>query len=84
MQASCCQLALLLYMTEGCHLCERAEALLQAAGVVIERVDIADDEDLLTLYGTRIPVLRRSDTGQELAWPFDGVLIDHFLRRGKE
>lgn len=84
MQAPFCQLALRLYTTEGCHLCEQAEALLQSVGVAIKRVDIAEDEDLLTLYGTRIPVLQRSDTGQELAWPFDGVAIDHFLIRGKQ
>ncbi|MER2529052.1 MAG: outer membrane protein transport protein [Candidatus Competibacter denitrificans] len=78
-----CQSALLLYGTDGCHLCEQADALLHAAGVTVECVDIADHEDLLNLYGTRIPVLRRSDTGQELAWPFDGVAISHFLARGK-
>jgi len=33
-------------------------------------VEIADDDDLLTLYGTRIPVLQRVDTQAELNWPF--------------
>lgn len=83
MQTPSYPLALLLYTTEGCHLCEQAETLLQTAGVAVKRVDIADDDGLFHLYGTRIPVLRRSDTGQELAWPFDGAAIGGFLVGGK-
>lgn len=77
-----------LYSTSACHLCEVAEALL--AGVVPEArlawqcyvVDIADDDELLECYGIRIPVLRRSDTGAELGWPFDASQLLAFLDQG--
>lgn len=64
---------LTLYGTRGCHLCDEAEALLQAASAARPLqwvyVDIALDEALVARYGTRIPVL--CDTaGQELGWPF--------------
>lgn len=66
---------LLLYGTVGCTLCETAReiALAEAgrAGFEIEDVDIADDDDLLDRYGTRIPVVRRTDRSVELVWPFD-------------
>ena len=74
--------ALLLYSTEGCHLCERAEALVRRrADRVVHVVEIADDEALLERYGSRIPVLRRADTGQELDWPFDEAAIRALLAR---
>jgi hypothetical protein len=31
-------------------------------------------------YGLRIPVLRRTDTGAELDWPFDAGQVVQFLR----
>jgi hypothetical protein len=74
-----------LYSTSACHLCELAEALLIA--VVPEAavawqcyvVDIADDDDLLERYGTRIPVVRRCDSGAELQWPFNAAQLAAFL-----
>jgi hypothetical protein len=77
-----------LYSTSACHLCDVAEALLT---VVVPRarlpwecyaVDIADDDQLLETYGTRIPVLRRCDTGAELGWPFDAAQLLAFLDDG--
>jgi hypothetical protein len=74
-----------LYSTSACHLCEQAEALL---AVIVPQsrlawqcyvVDIADDDELLERYGTRIPVLRRCDTGTELSWPFDASQLLVFL-----
>lgn len=71
---------LLLYATGGCHLCERAEILVRRrTNASLELVEIADDAELLERYGIRIPVLRRSDTGQELDWPFDEEAIDRWL-----
>lgn len=70
---------LLLYTTSGCHLCERAEALLQSAGAPVETVEVADDEDLLERYGVRLPVLRHRETGRELDWPFDAAAIQCWL-----
>lgn len=71
---------LLLYTTGGCHLCERAEALLRdAVDVPVGPVEVADDAELLERYGVRIPVLRRVDTGEELDWPFDATAIRWLL-----
>jgi len=68
-----------LYGTSCCHLCEEAQAILRDAGIVAQDVDIADDGDLLERYGARIPVLRRTDNGAELGWPFDAVAVEQFL-----
>ena len=63
----------LLYGTKGCHLCDNAEILLMQAQCVLpirwEYIDIALDENLVTQYGSKIPVLL-SLTGQQLDWPF--------------
>lgn len=67
---------LLLYGTRFCHLCEQAEAVLHAAGMTAEYVDIAEDEVLLEKYGMRIPVVLRTDNGAELGWPFDAQALE--------
>ncbi|MDA9711664.1 glutaredoxin family protein, partial [Luminiphilus sp.] len=46
---------LVLYTTAGCHLCEHAEAILDAAACDYAPVDIADDLSLMERYGVRIP-----------------------------
>ena len=72
-----------LFGTLGCHLCEIAEAEVMPLvehGLLVELVDIADPEDLTDVYGLRIPVLRRTDTGAELDWPFDTEQLVAFLR----
>lgn len=68
-----------LYGTDHCHLCEQADALLRGLGVIATHVDIVEDDDLLARYELRIPVLRRSDTGAELGWPFDAMAVTLFL-----
>ena len=68
---------LILYGTEGCHLCHDAQSLLQQAGVAWQDVDIIDHDDLLERYGTRIPVLQHH--GRELNWPFQQQDILRFL-----
>lgn len=71
-----------LYTTEGCHLCDQAEALLRAQqalrGISWQAVDIAGDDALFERYGIRIPVLRRDD-GAELGWPFDTAMLEQYL-----
>ncbi len=66
--------ALILYTTLGCHLCERAKdelwPVLGHFGWRLEEVDIADSDELMSRYGTRIPVVARSDNDAELGWPF--------------
>jgi Glutaredoxin-like domain (DUF836) len=73
---------LILYSTSHCHLCDLAEALLAEFAQLIELkiVEIADDDDLLARYGTRIPVLQRPDTSSELNWPFTAADIRDFLK----
>ncbi|MDS4031938.1 MAG: glutaredoxin family protein [Candidatus Contendobacter sp.] len=71
---------LALYVTSGCHLCERAADLVRGAvAVPFRMVEIADDEDLLERYGVRIPVLRRLDAREELDWPFDAVAVQRLV-----
>lgn len=71
------------YTTTGCHLCELAESLLlelkQQQAVAYESIDIAGDERLVELYGIRIPVVRRQDSGRELGWPFDRHDLENLL-----
>ncbi len=68
-----------LYMTEGCHLCEQAwQLVIEVTGRPAHEIDIVDDEQLLARYGVRIPVLLRDD-GAELDWPFDAAVLRNFL-----
>jgi hypothetical protein len=72
--------------TSGCHLCDLAEALLvqclDMSTTEVELIDIADDngegEDLIALYGIKIPVLRCTQTQKVLCWPFDALSINAF------
>ena len=55
---------------------------LQEAGVPdFDPLWIDGDLGLEALYGTRVPVLRREDTGAELDWPFDAAQVRGFLGR---
>ena len=69
---------LILYGTSACHLCEQAAALLQAAGLEFEEVDISESDALFERYGVTIPVLKRED-GVELNWPFDTASLCQFV-----
>ncbi|MFA5372082.1 MAG: glutaredoxin family protein [Sideroxydans sp.] len=68
-----------MYGTTCCHLCEEAAVILQTAGVTAKHIDIAEDDDLLRRYGTRIPVVRRLDNDTEIGWPFDKSDLRRFL-----
>lgn len=74
---------IILYTTDGCHLCEEASQLLNELSTSMElhvsSVDIATDEELVSLYGIRIPVIRRIEDGQELGWPFNRVELALFI-----
>lgn len=75
---------LFFYTTSRCHLCELAESLLvntpMPEPIPVDVVDIAQSEELVERYGTRIPVLRRSDSGAELDWPFTREDLLTFLQ----
>ncbi|PCI61341.1 MAG: thioredoxin family protein [Methylophilaceae bacterium] len=70
-----------LYTTSNCHLCEQAVELLTQAKLTkqLVLVEIVDDALLLAMYGTRIPVLQRTDTTSELDWPFSVDTIIKFM-----
>ena len=68
----------LLY-TEGCHLCDDAQALLDAAACHYSKQDIFNHAALEAAYGTRIPVLLSPSQQKELAWPFDALALQNFL-----
>ena len=69
--------------TSGCHLCEDAEAFVEEALIraderfELQRIEIADDPDLMEAFGIRIPVLRCKD--QLLCWPFTLEDVTEFL-----
>ncbi|MGM0570370.1 glutaredoxin family protein [Marinobacter sp.] len=71
------------FTTSHCELCDLAEQLLVNTPlphpIPVEAVDIATSEVLVERYGTRIPVLRREDTGAELGWPFTREDLLDFL-----
>ncbi|EHK9546987.1 TPA: glutaredoxin family protein [Vibrio alginolyticus] len=70
---------LILYSTEGCHLCEMAFALVDQVGLAEQTdiIDIAFDDVLFSRYGVTIPVLKYQDS--ELSWPFDLEQLIHWL-----
>ena len=75
---------LILYYQPDCHLCDDAEELLMAAGLLndCERVDIESDLELLKQYGIHVPVLLRKKDQQELFWPFDLQELTGFVGKG--
>lgn len=71
------------YTGPMCHLCTMAEDVLkqtqQAQQWQITKINIRDDANLYHLYGARIPVIKRLDSGAELGWPFDVKQAESFL-----
>lgn len=70
---------LILFTTDGCHLCEQAIGMFFYAkqqqliddDVELKMEDIVNDTSLTQRYGERIPVIRSLSTEQELGWPFE-------------
>lgn len=75
------QMQLILLGTQGCHLCEEAEAQLAPLGLAYDYVDIMDDEKLLERFEIHIPVIlkRTMDSEEILSWPFDTQSIRIWL-----
>lgn len=79
-------LHLTLFTTAGCHLCDKALALLEPwvshqqtqPGITLVLVDIAEDDLLMARYGVRIPVVASPD-GAELGWPFTAEELADWL-----
>ncbi len=67
---------LILYGTEGCHLCDEARDLLDLVLSVHNKpidypyIDIVDNDELMQQYGTSIPVIKAIHSNKELNWPF--------------
>ncbi len=77
---------LYLYSSVGCHLCDKAEALLETElGDLWEDVmliEIADSDDMVASYGLRIPVFAGTSVSgewMELDWPFGAIEIHAFV-----
>ncbi|WP_354624318.1 glutaredoxin family protein [Psychromonas sp. MME2] len=69
---------LLLYFTDGCHLCDDAVRILQQANTPYTKIDIIHSQALVDRYGYFIPVLE-DERGNSLYWPFDLKLLNDFL-----
>lgn len=74
---------LILYTTDGCHLCEQAQQLLTYLSGQYEFELIAQDisvsEAMVERYGIRIPVIAKPGSTAELDWPFDYQQLESFL-----
>lgn len=66
-----------LYSTEGCHLCESANELLNLCGIQADIIDIAFDDNLFASYGVTIPVVKYKNS--ELFWPFELEQLQQWL-----
>ena len=67
---------LVLYQRDDCHLCDLALAVMaEARAPAFESVFIDDDTSLEAEYGHRVPVLRDTQRGVELDWPFDAGAV---------
>jgi glutaredoxin len=81
-------LKLTLYTTDGCHLCEHAEALLERVAqtepdLSWSKVDIASSDELMDRYGIRIPVIQLESADYDLGWPFSDADVLHYLAQFK-
>lgn len=67
-----------------CSLCDLAQhALSQVEGadeLQVEMCNVRENPDWYHLYGARIPVFKRTDTGQEIGWPFTTEDLETFIQ----
>ena len=71
----------LLYSRAGCHLCEDAEAALNALNWTYTRIEISGDAELERRYGWDVPVLVRAD-GTVLKGVITRARLSRLLPRG--
>src|SRR5262249_35135308 len=70
-----------LYTRQNCPLCDKAKAVLTAAGVVPKEVDVDLDLDLLRRYDQDVPVVYIGGT-EAVRHPIEGEVVDgHPLER---
>jgi hypothetical protein len=71
---------LMLFQRDQCHLCDLAVSILaEARAGDFEPCWIDGDRALEARYGVRVPVLKRSDSGAELDWPFNAEQVRGFV-----
>jgi len=73
---------LLLLGTEGCHLCEEAEDVLnqcELSRVDLIYIDIAEQTQWQAAFAVHIPVLYCSQTADYLSWPFTSSDVEQFI-----
>lgn len=75
-------MALILFGTSGCHLCEEAESIMGTSfqKIELDRIDIAEEEQWQEKYAIKIPVLYHQETGKELFWPFSESDVEEYIR----
>jgi len=67
-----------LYYTDDCHLCDDAIVLLEQLQVSYQKVDIVEDDSLVALYGTLLPVVEKHSKAT-LNWPFSLQQLHEFI-----
>lgn len=79
------QTEIILYGTQGCHLCDEAEQrvlpIAAALGIKVCLIDISGTDELEDRYALRIPVLCCGKL--ELDWPFTPAEIKNIIQNGK-
>ncbi|MFI3216294.1 MAG: glutaredoxin family protein [Methylococcales bacterium] len=73
-------MSLLLFGTQGCHLCEQAQTLLSHLAIPVEKIDIANEIQWQTEFAVLIPVLYHSPSQRYINWPFDSKVILSFIQ----
>ena len=76
---------LLLLGTQGCHLCDEAEAIVRSyllnksRLIDLEIVEIAEQVHWQEHYAVHIPVLYDLETKKDLFWPFEKKDVNRFV-----
>lgn len=69
----------LLLSTQDCHLCEEAKVICAELAIKLEEIDIVFDDQLVELYGDKIPVIMVEGAEQALFWPFNKEHLEQYL-----
>ncbi len=72
--------------TSDCHLCELAEHIINDylssnQTWLIERIDIAEQEQWQAQFALLIPVLYHPESQKQLGWPFDLQQVNLFFNK---
>lgn len=70
---------LLLLGTDGCHLCEEAQTLLDGNKIIAQYVDITEHEEWQPQFAMLIPVLYHVESQRFLNWRFDSPALLSFI-----